>query len=174
MAAVIKTRLDLVLLGIQTRLIAALSWPAERVLIMDPDAIDYDPQADHYLMIWPESESPNAPIFQGAGRYDTRVTERVTFTIRTRYMVDETTSLQAWLTDASQGHLRARHRVWDALVAYQVTDDGTESGNWLVACPIEPASGGRPRKTRQRAPGWGESSLSFSVTYVLDLDITYV
>lgn len=178
--AVSRTELGPILLQLKIRLMDVLSWPAERVLLMDPDQSAYHHQADQYLLLWPDSSSPDLPILEGAGRVDARASERIMVVLRTRLSLDEATSKQLWLTDATGlGHLHTRHLIWDALINFQVTDADTEEGddpdeaNWLIVAPVTPAGGQRPRSGKLDAKDWGETTQFFGLTYVLDLDQDY-
>jgi len=180
MAQVVPTRLDTIITHLQTRLVNFLGWPAERVLVVDPDYMPYDSVADQYLMIFPEHDSLIGDIFDGAGRIDSRVSERIAITLRTRLSFDMATSNQSWLTDASLGHLLARHNILDALTCYQVVDnddDSGNSGNWLLAQPMRLVGCGKPIKPKigmpTTAPGWGESRIVFEIVYVLNLSQGY-
>lgn len=173
MATVVPTSLDVIILAVQARLIASLGWPAERVLVMDPalfDALDLTPQADAFLLLWPDTETPDRPIFVGAGRLDTRATERILVEVRTRTALDEPQSRLVWLTDSVQGlgHIAcARHPVLDALIGWLPSD---AAGDALTTCPLAPANGQRPTGDRKR-PEWGRSTLYFDVQYVLKLTV---
>lgn len=167
MAAPIKTRLDAIVLACQARLVEILRWPEERVLVADPDDVDPVPTAvDGLCCLWPESASIRH--YEAAGRYRTAEDVRLVVAVYTRLAVDAKPSGRAWLTGAGRGHLIARHRVLDALVAFQPVD---EESNWLCQQPIAPAPNSKPKRDR-KTPGWGESRLTFQFVYDLDLDIT--
>lgn len=152
---------DGILAALQAQLVAWLDWPAERVLIVDPDKLTFHPHGDQYLWLWPASESPDLPVFLGAGRYDFRETLRVEIGLRTRFGTDELTSDLFWMTDQTLGHGLARHKLWDALINFSPVDG---NGNWLALAPVVPGQGGRPRMDDDEFQ-WGESVLGFEVLY---------
>lgn len=172
-ATVLPTRLDRVVLALQAQLESALGWPSERVLVVDPEKLSFDPQADQYVCLWPETGFPEVPILEGAGRLDARHTVRLGVLARTRYAVDEPSSSLHWLTNSSLGHLVLLHNLWDALLNYQPTDTGDSAGNWLVVAPLVPVQSSRPRG-RKPQKEWGESTLTFQFTYLLDLNTSYL
>lgn len=166
-ATVIPTRLDIILLNIQQHLMSSLSWVQQRVDIMDPDKLPVNkhPLGSNYLVLWPDVETPNIPIFQGAGRLDTRMTDRLNVHVRSAAALDEYASAQTWLTDPSLGHIFLRHQVWDALLNYLPTDSNS---NLLTVNGLVPAPA-RKAKLEGEKKYWGESVLAFDVNYVLAL-----
>ena len=166
------------MLPIQAQLMSVLGFPAERVLIAPLEVFnDYYPQGDQFVAIWPRDEHPDIPNYNGAGRINMEATVVIDVTLRTRYAVDETTSRLAWLTDTGLGHLIARAGIWNALVAFQPTDNGDltgNSGNWLCVQPIGPLVGRTPNAGAKvkppPPPGWGSSTVSFELKYQMLLN----
>lgn len=192
MAIHIKSRLDTIMLAIQAQLMIVTTFPIERVLICDPESLDFNPHGDQYLILWPDSEPAVLPDVIGSGRINCQVTDRFAAYVRTRFAVDESSSALKWLTDASLGHIALRHKVWDALIDFQSVD-GSDN---ILHFPILPAAGTRMRRGTPshisraagqartaggtfapglKAPsdkGWGESILWFDVRYALDLTVS--
>lgn len=175
MATVIRSDLRNIVLAWQAQLVLRLGWPAERVLVADPNQFTdprgtpLHPQGDQYLLLWISDQSPDMPVFEGGGRFDTRLTVRFSVTLYTRFGVDEVSSSLAWLTDASLGHLAALGAVQNALVGFAPEDAGND---WLCTQGINPAPVGPPRREKARDPEWGVSTLGFVAVYELNLDQT--
>lgn len=168
MATVVGTRLDVVLLAVRQQLLDRLGWPAERVLLIDPRWLtQLHPHGDQYLCLWCDTESVNRPILQGAGRYDARLSERIDVAVRTRLGTDEATSARYWLLDATLGHNLAKWNVHNALTDWVPVD---ADGNWLAVKALHPAGNGKPKLDRVEKE-WGESTLSWELTYQLALTI---
>lgn len=177
MPTVLRSDLRNTVLACQAQLMLRLGWPAERVLIADPDqyvdarGVPLHAQADQYLMLWLADQGiPDMPVYEGAGRFDTRLSVRFAVTLYTRFMVDEVSSSLAWLTSASLGHMGAVSGVLNALVGFVPTDTGDGSGNWYCTQSINPAPVGTPRRERKRDPEWGVSVIGFVAVYELNLD----
>lgn len=177
------------MLAVQAQLMSVTAFPAERVLICDPESMDFNPHGDQYLVLWPDAEPAMIGDVSGSGRINCQVTDRFFVYVRTRFAVDESSSALKWLTDSSLGHIALRHSVWNALIDFQAVD----ASNNIICFPIWPSAGGRPWRGMQRfvskkatqrrvegkfAPGqaapkdksWGESVLAFDVRYQLALD----
>ncbi|MBV8086825.1 MAG: hypothetical protein JO247_18625, partial [Chloroflexi bacterium] len=165
-ATVLRTGLAAIVLATQTQLQTLLGWGPERVAVVDPAKLSFHPHGDAYLCLWVDLESYDRPILAGAGRGDTRATERLLVACRSRYAVDTATDATAWLTDGTLGHLALRLQVLNALVGWTPTDTGDDSGNALTVQPLVPASGARPRLEPDEKE-WGESILGFDATYEL-------
>lgn len=167
MAEPIRTNLATVLLAIRDELVFRLNWPEERVLLLDPDEVELPlTQGDQFLCLWFDGESADGPIFEGAGRVDTREDVRLVVALYTRLAADERGSARAWLTGPALGHLAARHKILDALLCFQPED---EDENVLTFEPIHPAPLSKPHRDKKQT-GWGESRLGFALGYLLDLD----
>ncbi len=171
MPTVKRSDLLKILPAIRQRLTEVLSWPLERVLIADPaDIGDAHPQGDAYLCLWIDYTDPNLPTYEGGGRTDTRVTEKLAVCIRTRCGTDNAGEGAEWLVNKQLGHAKTRKDVWNALVAFPPADTSEENeGDWFVTQGIAPADGTRPRR-EPLDKDWGESTLFFSVSYELDLN----
>ncbi len=89
------------------------------------------PQGDFIVFLWPDLES--SVLYPGAGRLDTRDSVRVVVEVATRLAGDEKQSSAEWLLNQKLGHLRMRHRVFDAFVGFWPTD---------VLGPVVTLSGG--------------------------------
>src|SRR5438445_6030753 len=118
----IPTSLDLLMLGVRTQLMTALSFPGERVLLCDPESLDFHPHGDQYVILWPDLEGNMLPDVAGSGRINCQMTDRFAVHVRTRFAVDESSQAVQWLTNASLGHIILRHKIWDALIDFQVRD----------------------------------------------------
>lgn len=172
----VPTSFDQILLQVKAKLMDGLAWTAPHVLIIDPNDMQVaGGQADQYLMIWGGDDSTDRPIHDGAGRVDSRIRERLYVVLRTRLAVDEATKREKWMTHPSLGHWFFRHKILNALIAFQPTDNGDltgATGNWLVLEPIAPVSGQKPNGIPKSPPGWGQSTLIFEAYYQLALDQT--
>lgn len=170
MASPIPTTFDLVLAAVQARLMAVLEWPEERVVIdarTDAEADEVTPVADQFVRLRLEVRRPDPHSPVGRGRVYPELHVDFACTLRTRYDVDAANSDQTILTDATRGHLRAEHDLWDALWCFQPAD-GEE--NWLVREPIQPGPATAPRRPPK---GWMSSTLSWESVVILDLDQAY-
>lgn len=173
---VLRTTPGPIFLACQAALMAKTGWPAERVIIVDPELFPGHTQAEQYVTLWLAHQTPNMATFEGGGRCDTRYTMEIEATLYTRYAVDEASSDLAWLTDASLGHFAAGTLILDAMIAFQPTDNyATDltgaTGNWLCTEPIKPAPISRPLKRQKRVkgrgdPDWGASRFSFQAVYM--------
>ncbi len=177
MATVLRSDLYKIVLAVQARLMLRLGWPAERVLVADPRkfvdsrGVPLHPQADQYLVIWLADQGhPDMPVYDGAGRWDTRMTVRLAITLRTRFFVDEVSSSLAWLTDASLGHLEAVGDILNALVEFTPTDTADDTGNWHCVQGLNPAPVGAPEQEAKRDPEWGSSVIGFIAVYEVNLN----
>ena len=179
--------LDAILLGINAQLMASLKFPQERVLLCDPESLDFHPHGDQYLLFWADPEPASTPDSIGSGRINTQFINRLEVRVRTRFQVDEASQAMKWLTDQRLGHVRVRTAVYNALCEFQVQD---ANGN-ILNFPIQPVAGGRPgrgwrstaKSGQRREAGrfvsgqavpadksWGESVLLFDVRYAATLD----
>ena len=179
MPTVLRSDLFNVVLACRARLMLRLEWPAERVLVADPEQYEYHPQADQYLTLWlADQGSPDMPVFEGGGRFDTRMAVRLAVTLYTRLSVDEAPSSLAALTDTSLGHLNAAGAVLNALVGFTPTDTADDSGNWYCTQGVNPAPVSAPRRPRRKTgraagdgdPDWTVSTLGFVAVYELNLN----
>ncbi len=164
----IYTDLRTVMGAAQDWLASALGWTIERVVVNDPDVMKTHYQAEQYVIIWFASSKIT---MKGGGRADTWEDIDLTFTLRTRYAVDDPTSGLLWLTDAAQGHATVRHQILDALSDH-VLKDVDPDGNWLTVRGLLPK--GSPRIKRTADKSWGESVLVFSAQYRLSLTTPFV
>lgn len=161
------TTLNVVLLALQAKLIAALTFPAERVLLLARDGESHRPQADQYVSIrsraqrWDRSRT-------GAGRFDNRVRRRLTVTLSTRLLLDESSEDTDWMTHATLGHFVTEQALFDALEMWQPTND---DGDVLLFEPVHLEEATQAEKLRTDE-GWGDAAYSFDACFVLDLDQT--
>lgn len=177
MPTVARSDLFNIVLACQARLMLRLSWPEERVIVADPKKFKGHPQADQYLLLWlADQGSPDMPVFEGGGRFDTRMVVRFAVTLWTRYYADEVSSSKLWLTDGRQanplGHLNTAGLILNALVGFTPTDTADDSGNWYCTQGINPAPVSAPNQEASRNPEWGHSVLGFVAVYELNLDQT--
>lgn len=163
MATVLSTDLRTVLLALRQRLVDALGWPEERVLVVAADDATYDPHAQ-YLMVRPGRQRWERH-HEGAGRHDSRVRRRCTVTLRTRVELDEATSDLSRLTHESLGHFAAEHLVCDALELWAPED--LES-NWLLVEPLHLEDAAEAERPPKRL-GWAQSTAAFDLVFVLSL-----
>lgn len=165
MPSVLRVSLDVIYLNLRQRLIDFLDLEDNQVLIMDPEALPankHPANPDHYMLLWPAPEQANVPIFRGAGRLDTRLTERFIVTLRSAHLLDDYKERQIWLTDPGVGHLVLRNQIWDALLEYNPVDS---SDNALTIGPLEPAQSTTP-KSRDAKHYVGESNCGFQFIYM--------
>lgn len=157
------TKLPLILPYILTQLQEVTELPAAACFLSQRDTMPYDGVADQYVWVRVEDATDDLPVYQGAGRLDTR--EDVTFsvTVRTRLGLDPVNADTEWLTNASLGHLYLVHKVAKALVEFHPSDG---QGNLYSITPVEPRKAGKPRK--DKVPEWGESVRYFGLLYKLD------
>lgn len=174
MATVIRSQIADILLAIQARIMSVLNFPAERVILDTLEGAEDREvhfEAEQYVYIRAESYG-NAPGFDGMGRIWAPQRWRITCTLWTRSGLDEPPGAGVFLTAASVGHLRLMHQFLDALLGYQPTDTGDDTGNWLVQQPMQSTSGTGPRRARTDAT-WGRSSMAFEVVYAPSVDQSY-
>lgn len=169
----LPTRLDIIFLALQAQLMLILGWPAERVLIMDPDDLPGIPQADQFLCMWPYEEISHELTVDPNGRIYPRMQERCGVQVFTRTIVDLPTDSFAWLSDANVGHIAARHQVYDALLIFQPVD--TATGRAITNCPLHPKMATTPRRgfpnqKRSETKEWGHSRMQFIVDYQLAIN----
>ncbi len=146
MSAPVPTTLAAILPVVQAQIMAWMSWPAERVLIMDPDEVgeNYLQLGDQLCFVWPQNENLDVANETGAGRWNTQLAEILDIILKTRFGVDEFTNAQSWATDAGLGHYTLRAKLIDAVQDFQPTDNGDltgNTGNWLCTYPLKLTSG---------------------------------
>jgi hypothetical protein len=161
MPAVIPTRLDIVLPLIQARLLAALSWPVERVIMAMKDGSHPHNQ---YLRLWPRAATAFDVYRHGAGRTDTRVRRMLAIKLWTNLGVDEVNSNQQWLTQASLGHLVNEHAIINALENWTPTDS---AGNNLLVQGMKLHPVSEPEKPNVEEPEWGFTVQEYDLQYEL-------
>lgn len=169
----LPTRLDIILLALQQQMMLILQWPAERVLIMDPDDLPGIMQADQFLCMWPYEELPHEATQDPNGRVYPRMLARCGIQVFTRSIVDLATDSFAWMTDATVGHIKARHQVYDALLIFQPEDAAT--GRAIADCPLHSKMTTTPRRgfpgqKRSETKEWGYSRINFTIDYQLAVD----
>lgn len=170
MSAPVPTTLAAILPVVQAQIMAWMAWPAERVLIMDPDELNFEylPQADQLCFLWPQNENLDVGNETGAGRWNTQLTEILDLVLKTRFGTDEFTNAQQWaVSGGGLAHFVVRGQLIDCIQDFQPTDNGDltgNTGNWLCAYPLKLTSGSTPRRYK-KWPAWGQSTLSVEVKY---------
>ncbi len=162
---VLRTTLNAVLNALDAYLQVSLTFPPERVLLVGRDDLNYDPQADQYLLLrarkggWDKARD-------GGGRFENRHRRRVTVTLRTRLALDESSQDALWLTHPALGQYVTEHALFNTLEMWQAEDS---DGNVLLLEPVhldEATAAERPAKEY----GWGDAAYSFDALYDLDLN----
>lgn len=177
MATVSATDLNVILLAIQARLMASLSWPDERVIIDARNDNDHDKSAPthghQYIRLGVKARTLDMASVEGRGRVYPRCDAVVSVTLRTRCDLDPAVSDQIALTDPGteeipqRGHLPFEHDIVDSLLTFYPVD---ADSNWLCCEPLKVRNGSSPLKPPK---GWAQSVWDVSVAFLLDLDQDY-
>lgn len=175
MATVLRTFPDSFTVALQAQLMTVLAWPAERVVVVDPDDVqETHTQAEQHLALWPGDARPDLPIFQGAGRVDTRLAWTFELRLWTRCDLDEPNSSLLWLThqpvispaQAGLGHLYWLRQVYNAMVCFYPED---ASQNAYLVQPLYPVGQTKPRRDKKQRE-WGSSTTTWVAVFDDDLD----
>lgn len=159
-----RTDLRTLVLAVRARIMAALEWPAERVLVVAEDEHDYPPHGDQYVELrimdqdWGKER-------EGAGRWDQRVKRTCVLTLWNRLQLDEPSTDLTLLTDRTMGHFAAEHSVFDALEGWAPT---TAKGLDLVHEEIKFRKATKAERPKKR-PGWSRTTYSFTLDFTLDM-----
>src|SRR5215813_7909018 len=105
--------LDAILLSINAQLMAATGFAQERVLLCDPESLDFHPHGDQYLVFWADPEGASMPDWDGSSRINTQLVQRLEVRPRTRFQVDEASQALKWLTDPKLGHVQLRTKIYN-------------------------------------------------------------
>jgi len=165
---IIRTTPDVLLLAVRDKLKTALGWPLERLYIATLEVPPVNVQADQYATIRMMGLNPVKSIIHGAGRVDYRVQMPVAITISSRADLDDIAQQIIWLTDLSLGHLKFEVAIINALGCIWFED---AAGNGYLYEDIILERGDVPKLDKKES-GWGQSTLTFSLDFVLDLDQT--
>ena len=166
------TTLAALVVALRAQVQAKLGFPPERVLPHAGDADDPDPfpaQAEQFVLIHAGPGRADPGLFAGAARNAPLVRQEVFCTLWTRLVSDDPSTDEAYLLDASLGHLKYTNLLFDALYAFQPLDGG---GVWMVEEPLYPEAWQPPKKVPGRK-GWGRSTLRVVVTYFPAVDPSY-
>lgn len=171
MAQPIQSTLDILLLSIQTQLMAVLGWEVERVIIDTENDEDDETkyQAEQIVFIRRASSALDVG-WVGAGRVWAPERAMIACTLWTRCALDESPGFASGLTDPLLGHEVYAAQIRDALYAFQPVDS---SGNWLVQEPLAPASGIGPKRRKKLDTTWTRSVISVSMIYANSLNQAY-
>lgn len=104
------------------------------------------------------------------GRLSTRLVRPVEVRPRTRLALDVGGYSDLWLTDPNLGHLQLEELIFNALEQFEPADT---NGNWLVTEPIRLIPSVRPvipEAPPQTPREWGDSRLTYEVSYLLALN----
>jgi len=167
MPGIVPTKLSKLLPVIQLRLMTALEWPEERVLLALKDPTTHP--HERYLRLWPRQSVSYQIYRHGAGRVDTRVTRRLAVKLCTRLALDSVTSSKQWLTHETLGHLDTEHAIIDALENFQPLDGDQ---NWLVYQPMKLQPVSEP-DLEPEEPEWGCTVQEYDLSFVLQLNQDY-
>lgn len=137
-------------------------WPDGDDLPPLPEALGGN-QSD--LTVQVGGPVPNEPIVEGSGRADTRLTRRITVTIRTRFLepaeVAALTPAQQAALDLNDGHYVLQELVLDCLHLWAPID---KNKNELLVQPMRlvASAGG---EGLPKFPEWWVSKLIFEIVY---------
>jgi hypothetical protein len=168
-----KTTPAAVVAALRVRIQQVLGFPPERVLPDASGADTGDPfpaPAEQFVLLRLGDGRAEPGAFGGAGRQAPLFRQEVLCTLWTRLQVDDLSTDEGYLLHQTLGHLKFSHALWDALWAFQPLDAG---GSWLLTEPVLPESYQPPRSGGEGHKGWGRSTLRFTASFVLDLDLTY-
>lgn len=167
-----KTTLVEVTELILTRIEEVLEFPSERVILVARDGDEDEPptQTEQVVKVRVTSASPDSVLLSGAGRHAAVEMRRFRCILWTRCELDEKTQDRVALLDLDRGHFIHEHYLKDALIHFQPTKD---NGRWVAEEPIVPRATEPPRRTKKNR-GWTCSGLEFEVSFVLDIDESYL
>ena len=172
MASAIRSRFRIILDRIRTRITVKTEIVTERIKIVelgDPPHF----QGDHDVLLRPRGFQVDKGLWDGGGRIQTGLHRRLEVICRTRLALDPAGEAGRYLLDADDGHLAFEDRIFDAITGFMPMDS-EEDENILCTEPIEPISGSDPvgASRTAKATNWGETTLTFVVHYLADLDQT--
>ena len=173
MPTIIATGFAPVLQAVQAQLIAVTTFPRERV---NSAAWDETPefQGDQDVILHVGNPTPVGADQDSKGRLATRCVRPIEVRPRTRLALDVGGYADIWLTDPALGHLQLEELIFNALEQFEPAD---ASGNWLVTEPMRLIPSVRPvipEVPPQTPREWGDSRLTFEVSYLLALSPTFI
>lgn len=173
MPTILNTGFSPILQAIQAQLIAVTGLPRERV---NSSAWDATPefQGDQDLILHVGNPSPVGADQDSKGRLATRMVRPVEARPRTRLALDVGGYADLWLTDPAKGHLQLEEAVFNALEQFFPADG---QGNWLVTEGLRLVPSVRPvipEAPPQTPREWGDSRLTFEVSYLIALNPTFI
>jgi hypothetical protein len=165
-ATVVRSNPQTILPVIRTQLVAVTGLPLVRVGLI---ARDPPPpmQADQEILLRLKRRGGNKDWLDGMGRIASLVESTLEVTVRNRVALDETNRDLQWLADEAYGIFALEDLVWDALHGFLPLD---ASDNWLVTEELKFLPDNGPLKDRKDPAAWGESTLAFSLHYLLRLE----
>lgn len=169
MATQIRSSFVLILASVRARLVSVLEFPASRVVPVIRGEVPHF-QGDQDVLLRPRGFRVDKPWSDGGGRHSTRVQRRLEIVCRTRCSLDSSGEAALWLSHETHGHFGLEELAANALQGFLPTDD-PETLNVLVTDPLELLEGDDPKQDgRPKPQDWGETSLFFLCSYLMDFD----
>lgn len=170
MATVVRTTMNGLIGPIKARVRQITGLADHRVLYVATSKVG-DLGGERYVLLYPGGFLNQENWSVGSGRKSIYLARELFATIRTRVDRDPINEAEQWYKD-TLGFFALEHQVMDALIDFKPMD---ASANILVLSPIKLMGGARPGKDDESnaPPGWGESTLRFSVHYMPDVDQGY-
>lgn len=157
-----------ILARIRTQVVEWCGIPEERVLVAARGKVPWF-QADQDIVLRPRGFRVDKSWTDQAGRHATVLHRKLEVRIRTRLQTDEPNSDSLWLLDEANGHVALEELVIDALQEFLPIDDPETTKNALTLNPILLLDGDDPDREAGKPTDWGESRLTFEVSYILSL-----
>lgn len=171
MSSQIRSNFGDILTRIKAQIVAELDYPDNRVIISIRREVPHF-NADSDIIIRPLGFRAISQITDQTGRFATAVTRRLEVRARTRLALDEASRDEIWLTDESRGHLQLEDQIVDALQSF-IPVTSTLAPDAMTLEPLFLIDGSDPDQQSDRGRGqpanWGESRLTFEVSYIMAL-----
>lgn len=167
MASQIRSKMSVILPLIKTLLMDALDLPTERVIITQSNTKP-NFQADRVVFLRVRRMTSQVDAELGGGNYENRVV-RFLDVIPSVRMDTDSTSDEPWLLDEDLGFFAFEEAILTALCGHFLVD---EQGNHVLDGSTIKLISETDAQKIPGAPGWGESLMTFRLSYELDVDLT--
>lgn len=151
-----------IILGIRTRLAAALEWDEDRIPIVAGKAEVPHLMGDREVLIRVLGERPDRQAIDGAGRdWNVRI-RKLEIECRTRSLLDVSHEDRIRLTNATFGHIALEDQICETLESMLIYDS---EDDWLTSDVVRLHDLSDPQRDKDAPAEWVSSRWDVEFTY---------